>query len=265
MLGGRSLALEGRMFQRSSVGGMPPKGDMVQGEARGRRQCLDVLVVDDDEDFRTSLGECLLGLGHRVLSAADGATAIAILEEQAPDVAVCDVKMPGCDGLTVFRRAQLVSPATSFILITGHAAVRDAVSSLRKGACDYLTKPIDQDAFKQQLNRIAERVALRRELATAQREVVSRSAGGAIVGESAATARLFKEIETYAPSDAPLVISGEAGTGKSLVARTIHAQGPRRDRPLSSKAATPPVGTQRPPPGRPTSAQALVGQSCSTR
>jgi len=193
---------------------------------------LDVLVADDDQDLAAALARLLADWGHRVTVAADGQVALAIIAERAFDLVICDVRMPRVGGLGVFRHLREVSPTTAVILMTGHGAVPEAVLALREGACDYLSKPVDVDAFSQHIERISERVGFRRKLDVARAELVSRSVGASIIGKSATIARLCQQIDTCAPSDAPVVITGEPGTGKSLVARTIHGQGPRRGYPL---------------------------------
>jgi len=185
-----------------------------------------------------AVGELLRDAGHRVTVAADVVDAIAAARDRVFDVVICDVGPRKADALRLFRRLRRDSPATAVILTTSCGVVPDAVEALRSGACDYLTKPFDGEALSRHINRIAEHLALKRPLEELRTLVVSRAAGGTIIGNSPAMLRLRTQIDAFAPSDAPVVISGEIGTGKELVARTIHGCGPRRDYPFVSVDCT---------------------------
>jgi two-component system, NtrC family, response regulator AtoC len=200
---------------------------------------LDILLVDDEPDFRTLVGEALRDAGHRVVLAANGAEGLTQISSNVFDVMICDIRLPKVDGLTLFRRVRQESPGTDVILITAHAAVNDAVSALKEGAYDYITKPFDVDEIILQMQRIATQRALKRELEQARAELSQRKSNGsgtgtagAIIGRSPAMLRLADRIETIAQSDAPVLITGESGTGKELVARTLHERSNRRPKPF---------------------------------
>ncbi|MCL2778701.1 MAG: sigma-54 dependent transcriptional regulator [Polyangiaceae bacterium] len=194
---------------------------------------LDILVVDDDEALRLSLSFALTDAGHKVTDATDGEEAIALIAERIFDVAIVDVRLPRVDGLTLLRRIRSKSPNTSVILMTAFAAVPDAVASLREGAYDYVTKPFDAEEFSLRvIGHIAEHRALRQELEEARKLVASREAGSPIIGHTPAMVELTDRINTVAQSDAPVLIHGESGTGKDLVAHTLHARGPRKNAPF---------------------------------
>jgi DNA-binding NtrC family response regulator len=200
---------------------------------------LDILLVDDEPDFRTLVGEALRDAGHRVVLAANGAEGLTQISSNVFDVMICDIRLPKVDGLTLFRRVRQESPGTDVILITAHAAVNDAVAALKEGAYDYITKPFDVDEIILQMQRIATQRALKRELEQARAELSQRKsngggtgAAGAIIGRSPAMLRLAERIETIAQSDAPVLITGESGTGKELVARTLHERSNRRAKPF---------------------------------
>ena len=193
---------------------------------------LDILVVDDDQATRLSLAYALSDAGHHVTEACDGEEALAIASERTFAVALVDVRLPRVDGLTVFRRLRLRAPTTAVILMTAFATIPDAVASLREGAYDYVTKPFDPEELTLRvIGHIAEHVALKRELEEARRVVASRDAGSPIVGHTPAMIRLVERVDTVAQSDAPVLVTGESGTGKDLVAHTLHARGPRKAAP----------------------------------
>jgi DNA-binding NtrC family response regulator len=189
---------------------------------------LDILLVDDEPDFRTLVGEALRDAGHRVSLASNGAEGQALISSNVFDVMICDIRLPKVDGLTLFRRVRQESPGTDVILITAHAAVSDAVAALKEGAYDYVTKPFDVDEIILQMERIAVQRALKRELEQARAELSQRKSGSSIIGRSPPMLRLLDRIDTIAQSDAPVLITGESGTGKELVARTLHDRSPRR-------------------------------------
>jgi two-component system, NtrC family, response regulator AtoC len=200
---------------------------------------LDILVVDDDQATRLSLAYSLSDAGHHVSEAADGEEAIALASERTFDVAVLDVRLPKIDGLTIFRRLRLRAPTTAVILMTAFATIPDAVASLREGAYDYVTKPFDPEELTLRvIGHISEHVSLKRELEEARRLVASRNAGSPIVGHTPAMIRVIERVNTVAQSDAPVLVTGESGTGKKLVAHTLHARGPRKAAPFVSLDCT---------------------------
>lgn len=194
---------------------------------------LDILVVDDEQATRLSLVFSLSDAGHSVTEASDGEEALALASERTFDVAIIDVRLPKVDGLTIFRRLRLRAPTTAVILMTAFATVQDAVASLREGAYDYVTKPFDPEELALRvIGHIAEHVSLKRELEEARRLVATRETGSPIVGHTPAMVRLVERVGTVAQSDAPVLICGETGTGKELVAHTLHARGPRKTAPF---------------------------------
>jgi len=193
---------------------------------------LNVLLVDDEPDIGLAAGEALTDAGHRVSVATSGAQALEMIGQQVFEVMICDVRLPGVDGLTLFRRTRQESPDTAVILMTAFAAVQDAVAAVKDGAHDYLTKPFDIDEITLRVQRIAEHRALLRELDEARAQLAEHSADETVIGRSTQMLRLMDRVNTIATSHAPVLIRGESGTGKELVARALHERGPRRGKPF---------------------------------
>jgi two-component system, NtrC family, response regulator AtoC len=195
-----------------------------------RDQVLDILLIDDEPDLRELLCENLREIGYRVQTAADGEEGMGHLVRHVFDVVICDVRLPRLDGLSLLRHIRKETPSTEVILMTAYADVAQAVSALKEGAYDYLTKPFDIDELLLQTGRIAETRLLRRELETARGELTDRKIP--LIGESPAIKRILKLTTMVSQSDAPVLIRGESGTGKEVVARLIHGGSARRERPF---------------------------------
>lgn len=193
---------------------------------------LDILLVDDERELRDILEEQLTEAGHRVQTAADGAASAEHIKKQLFDVVICDVRLPQMDGLTLFRLIRKDAPTTDVILMTAYSDVTQAVSALKEGAYDYLTKPFDMDELLLQVRRIDEMRSLRRELDVARNALGGRGSGTMLIGQSPGIRRVQDMIKMVAQSDAPTLVTGESGTGKEVVARMIHEQSARRDKPF---------------------------------
>ncbi len=197
-----------------------------------RDPMLDILLIDDDPDLRDLLEEQLRKTGHRLESAADGRQGMDHLLRRVFDVVICDVRLPKIDGLTLLRHVRREAPSTDVILMTAYADVSQAVSALKEGAFDYLTKPFDVDELLLQTRRIDESRALRRELEQARNELSGRKAQTSLIGESPSIRRVIDMCHMVSQSDAPVLITGESGTGKEVVARLIHERSARGDKPF---------------------------------
>jgi DNA-binding NtrC family response regulator len=193
---------------------------------------LQILLVDDETELRELLAEQLTEAGYQVRVAEDGAVGADHLAHQVFDVVICDVRLPRIDGLTLLRRIRKETPATEVILMTAYSDVSQAVSALKEGAYDYLTKPFDVDELLLQVRRIAENRSLRRELENVRGELAERGSQTTLVGESPSIRRVNELITMVAQSDAPTLVTGESGTGKEIVARLIHERSQRRDKPF---------------------------------
>ena len=182
---------------------------------------LSILVVEDDRDVREVVASALRHDGHSVVAVGDGALAFERLSASVFDLVVTDMRLPKGDGLSVFRQARRIAPSTEVILMTSFSNVADAVSALKEGAADYLTKPFDAEELAIRVRGIGTRRALQRELMAARVEL-ARASNADIVGASPPMVRFLDRLATVADSPAPILVTGESGTGKELAARRIH-------------------------------------------
>ena len=191
-----------------------------------------VLIVDDEYSVRDSLESWFRKDGHDVCVASSGSEALDRMEGRTFDVAVVDIRMPGMDGIELQARLQALDPELAVIMVTAFASVDTAVASLKQGAFDYVTKPVDPDELSHLVRRALERRRLREENVQLRETIDTFVGGDGIVGESPAMRKVIELAEHVARTDATVLIRGESGTGKELIARAIHARSPRRYAPL---------------------------------
>jgi two-component system, NtrC family, response regulator HydG len=193
---------------------------------------LGILVVDDELIVRESLSKWFREDGFRVDAAQDGATALKKLQSDSWDLALVDIKMPGMDGLELMHRMKRINPTIVVIIITAFATVETAVRALKEGAYDYITKPIDPDYLNHIVINALEQHLLMLENQRLRDAVTGLTGDLEIVGDCPEIHRVGELINTVSPTDTTVLIKGENGTGKELVARAIHQASPRRFFPL---------------------------------
>jgi two-component system nitrogen regulation response regulator NtrX len=177
------------------------------------------LVVDDEKGIREALVQVFEYEGHDVRSAEDGPDAILAAAAFHPDVIFLDVKMPGMDGLDVLERLRTESPGSLVVMISGHGTIDTAVEATRRGAYEFLEKPLDTDRLLVTVERALELKGLTESIADLKSQVESRYE---IVGTSYQVRQVLERVEKVAPTEARVLVTGENGTGKELVARAIH-------------------------------------------
>lgn len=188
-----------------------------------------ILIIDDEKSIRKTLTEILSYEGYKIDEAGDGEEGLIKFSEKIYDVVLCDIKMPKLDGIEFLDKAKAINPDVPVIMISGHGNLDTAVEAVKKGAFDYISKPPD-------LNRllITLRNALDKQSLVTETKVLKRKVGKALemIGDSAPINKIKDTIEKVAPTDARILITGESGVGKELVARWIHEKSNRNTGPM---------------------------------
>lgn len=187
------------------------------------------LLVDDDRDVLTALAQLVEREGFDTSMATTLAEARAVVSEKIPDVVLIDLVLPDGNGMDLFQH---LNGATQVVLITGHASVDTAVDALRSGVSDYLTKPVDLARLKTVLANILRTHQLKQEVGTLRTELRKLGRFGQLIGASPPMQKLYDLVARVAPTDATVLLTGESGTGKDVVAQTIHGQSRRREQPF---------------------------------
>jgi DNA-binding NtrC family response regulator len=191
-----------------------------------------VLLADDERSIAITLADDLKRAGHKVRVANDGGAALAAVGEEAFDVVVTDIQMPGATGIQLLEAVKARTPATEVVIITGYATIESAVDAIRKGAFDYIRKPFENDEILVALRKIEEIRKLKDENERLRAELGRETGLEGLVGRSPAMLRVVERIRTLADRDARVLITGESGTGKERVAKAIHDTSRRRGGPF---------------------------------
>ncbi len=191
-----------------------------------------ILVVDDEAIVRESLRDWLSDVGHQVLTAENGPQALEVIEKQKPGIAIVDLVMPGMDGIELLRRAKEISPGIEMIIITAYGSIPTAITAMREGAYDYIEKPFCPEKAELLIERLVEHKGLIEENISLHQKLEERYRFENIIAKSPKMQQVIEVIRVIAKSNATVLIIGDTGTGKELVARAIHSQSYRKDKPF---------------------------------
>ncbi|TWJ19590.1 sigma-54-dependent transcriptional regulator [Geobacter argillaceus] len=191
-----------------------------------------ILIVDDEKGQREILQTILKKEGYRIVEAPSAKEGLAKLAEEEFDLILTDLKMPGMSGLELLEAVLADDPQQSVVIMTAHGTIDSAVEAMRKGAFDYLEKPLERDNLLLTLQRAFEHIALLRENRALHRKLAETAQVPNIIGDHPKIREVFRIVTKIAPTGSTVLINGESGTGKELVARAIHDLSPRKDKPF---------------------------------
>jgi two-component system response regulator AtoC len=188
-----------------------------------------ILIVDDELNMRLVLQAMLKKEGYAVTTASDGLEALKIMKDNPMDIVVTDLKMPKLDGMGLLEEVIRGYPSTPVIIITAHGTIATAVDALKKGAFDYITKPFEQDELKHVIQKAVKTRRLDQDEASLNPDDIDRYG---IIGTGERMSEIFETVKRVAPTTTTILITGETGTGKELIARAIHRNSPRKNNPF---------------------------------
>jgi len=200
-----------------------------------------ILVVDDEDIVRESLRDWLDGVGYKVDIAESGDKALKIIKQKKIKIMIADLIMPGINGIELMKKAREIVPTISTVIITAHGTIQTAITAIREGAYDYVEKPFCPEKVELLIKNLVEHQDLVEENISLRRKIEDRFHFEGIIAKSPKMLKIIELVKTVAPANATILIIGKTGTGKEVIARAIHHQSPRRNRPFiaTSCAALP--------------------------
>src|SRR4030043_1898419 len=191
-----------------------------------------ILVADDEKSMREFLDIMLKKEGYKVALASNGEEVLKLIEKDIFDLALVDIRMPKLDGISALKRIKSFSPETIVIIITAYASADTAIKAMKEGAYDYITKPFKIEEIKLIIKNALEKKQLQKENMLLKQVVRDRYHFDNIIGQSPKMAALYDLLEKVSPTKTNILITGESGTGKELVAKAIHYNSPRKEKPF---------------------------------
>jgi DNA-binding NtrC family response regulator len=191
-----------------------------------------ILIIEDDPDGGLSVKEAIEDAGFHAELKANGADGVSAFESGNYDLVLSDLALPDIDGIEVLKHIRTVKPSTPVIIMTAFGSIDSSVQALKAGAYDYLTKPLDLDELQAKVNRAVETLGLRRQVESLKQSVHTRFGINALIAQSPKMRILTQQIKTLADTNATVLITGESGTGKELVARALHVESNRSEKPF---------------------------------
>lgn len=203
---------------------------MAIDRSRHEQESLKLLIIDDEPAHAEAVAESLERVGYECLIATSGAAGAKAIEDQEPDLILTDLKMDDMDGLAILRKAKLELPHAEVVVITGHGDVQKAVEAMKAGAANFLQKPINLHELRAMVDRAAERFRTARAKERLERQLDEKFGFEGVVGNSPRMHDVISKLKSIAPTAATVLIQGETGTGKELVAKAIHNNSPRKNK-----------------------------------
>ncbi len=191
-----------------------------------------ILIVDDDKDMRDILSNLISSDGYKAITASNGKKALIKTRAQSPDVVLLDVRLPEIDGLKVLEEIKKMDKNIPIIMLTAYEDVKSAVQAMKSGAFDYITKPFDNEEMALNIKRALQTRYLYREVENLRRRLEEKTAIAQFMGESPRIKQVLNQVKLIAPTNMTVIIQGESGTGKELIARMIHEESLRHDKPF---------------------------------
>jgi two-component system response regulator HydG len=193
---------------------------------------LRVLIIDDERFHAETLAESLERVGYECIVATSGTAGARLIEQEDFDVILTDLKMADLDGLAILRKARADMPEAEVLMITGHGDVKTAVEAIKQGASNYLTKPVDLAELRAIVEKASERLRQARAIRDLRRQLDEKFGFAGVIGNSPRMHDVIKRLQSIAQTNATVLILGETGTGKELIARAIHNNSPRKNKPF---------------------------------
>jgi len=209
---------------------VPPSSPIYHCVMKNMQKKIKILIVDDEAIIRESLRDWLSDTGYEVLVAENGLQGLGIIEKEKPGIAIVDLVMPGMDGIELLKRAKEISPTTDVIIITAYASIPTAIAAIRSGAYDYIEKPFCPEKVELLIEKLMEHQQLIEENISLHQKLEERYRFENIIAKSPKMQQIIEVIKVVAKSNATVLITGDSGTGKELVARAVHSQSYRKDK-----------------------------------
>ncbi len=190
-----------------------------------------ILIVDDEEHILFILTELLIKQGYQVIKAKDGRTALNIFRQKQPQIVLLDYKLPDLSGIEILKKITSDQKYSEVIMMTAHGNIEQAVTSMKLGAYYYLTKPFNNDEIILQIKNALEKISLKQKIVSLQNQLSSAKKNSLLIGDSKALHNILEQIQIVAKNDIAVYIEGETGTGKDLIARSIHEKSDRKKNP----------------------------------
>lgn len=191
-----------------------------------------ILIVDDDKDFQFTVSNVLRDEGYDVITMSKGIGAFKTIKRHSPNLVLLDIKLPDVDGMKILEGIKNIDKDLIVIMITGYGGINEAVKTMKLGAFDYITKPFDSRELIIRIKKALQTQYLSREVESLRKTLSEKAVGEGVVGESAQIKRVLNQAKIVAPTNLTVIIQGESGTGKELIARMIHQESERKDKPF---------------------------------